>query len=333
MSHLLSQREIRSISRRFRLQTLRSTPVSSFYRKNAVIQIQTNLGTFALKPYNRNPHLRSGLAAQIKSAAKYVRLLMNNDYGFMPDWLPADSGKLWVMRQGQPYYMTGWIHGRPMGTEQDCEQLGHALAKLHTLRCGLPPTPKSATLEQVRLWKVKDRYLRKNMVQAASANPALRRAVGKYGAAWKRFSDEAWSEIRHPDISRLCAQEKANPALIHGDITPPNVIIANDERLHIIDWDFIRVGSTYADTAKTIMNTTGFNTTFIEAFLRGYEGIRPLSPPERKLVTALYGLPREAWYAVRFPRNNRSAEMLKTMDQTWVLRRQAMEYMSRWANL
>ncbi|WP_179281258.1 phosphotransferase [Paenibacillus sp. XY044] len=332
MAHLLSQKEIRSISRRFRLQALRSMPVSTLYQKNAVIQIQTNLGTFALKPYKRNPHLRSGLAAQMKTAAKYVRLLMNNAYGFMPDWLPADSGKLWIMRQGKPFYMTEWIHGPPLGAEQDYEQLGHALAKLHTLRCGLPHSPQSATLEQVRLWKVKDHLLRKNMVQASSVSPTLRRAIKKYGAAWKRLSDEAWSEIRHPDISRICAQEKTNPALIHGDITPPNVIIANDGRLHIIDWDFIRVGSTYADTAKTIMNTTGFNTTFMEAFLRGYEGIRPLSPPERRLIKALYGLPREAWYAVRFPRSKRSAEMLKTIDQTWTLRRQAMEYMSRWAN-
>ncbi|MBB3130676.1 Ser/Thr protein kinase RdoA (MazF antagonist) [Paenibacillus rhizosphaerae] len=332
MAHLLGQREIRSISRRFRLQALRCTPVSSLYRKNAVIQIQTNLGTFALKPYNRNPHLRSGLAAQIKSAAKNVRLLMNNAYGFIPDWLPADSGKLWVMHRGKPFYMTAWIHGRPMGMEQDYEQLGLALAKLHTLRCGLPHTPQSATLEQVRLWKAKDHDLRKNMVRASSVNPALRRAVRQYGTAWKRFSDEAWSEIRHPDISRLCAQEKASPALIHGDITPPNVIIANDERLHIIDWDFIRVGSTYADTAKTIMNTTGFHTAFMEAFLRGYEGIRPLSLPERRLVKALYGLPREAWYAVRFPKSKRSTEMLKTMDQTWTLRRQSMEYMNSWAN-
>jgi Ser/Thr protein kinase RdoA (MazF antagonist) len=332
MAHLLSQSEIRSISRRFRLQSVRSKPVSSFYRKNAVIQIMTDLDTYALKPFNRNPHFRSGPAAQMKTAAAYAGLLMNNAYGFMPDWLPAESGKLWIMHQGKPFYMTEWIHGRPMGTEQDHEQLGHALAALHTIRCGLPPASQSATVRQIRLWKDKDRYLRKQVGRASSVNPALRRFAGKYGAAWRRFSDEAWAEIRHPDISRLCSEEKANPALIHGDVTPPNVIIGDDERLYIIDWDFIRIGSTYADTAKAIMNTTGFNTAFMEAFLKGYEGIRPLSPPERRLIKALYGLPREAWYAVRFPRSKRSVEMLKTMDQTWTLRCQAMEFMGSWAN-
>ncbi|MEI0739393.1 hypothetical protein VQ056_27045 [Paenibacillus sp. JTLBN-2024] len=43
------------------------------------------------------------------------------------DFLGADaanSGKLWILDRGRPFYVTAWIEGRPMQTAQDFEQLG-----------------------------------------------------------------------------------------------------------------------------------------------------------------------------------------------------------------
>jgi len=80
------------------------------------------------------------------------------------------------------------------------------------------------------------------------------------------------------------------------------------------------------------MNTTRFNPVFIQALLKGYEEIRPLDRTERKMISCLYRLPREAWFAARFPQSVRSRNMLDIMGQTWLLRLKAMDLLDEWEN-
>lgn len=136
----------------------------------------------------------------------------------------------------------------------------------------------------------------------------------------------------NPETGSLLEREMARPALIHSDITPQNVIIADDGQLFIIDWDRIKLGSIYVDVATALMNTTYFNPVFIQALLKGYEELRPLDRTERKLISALYRLPREAWLATRFPNRLRSRIMLEIMGQTWPLRSEAMNFLDGWEN-
>lgn len=97
----------------------------------------------------------------------------------------------------------------------------------------------------------------------------------------------------------------AFPALIHSDITPQNVIIADDGQLYMIDWDRVKPGSIYVDVANALMNTAHFNPVFIHSLLKGYEDLRPFDPAERQLISSLYRLPREVWLAARFPNRQR----------------------------
>lgn len=68
-----SQRRIRKIVRRFGLIPMRSEPVASFYRKNAILRVQTESGTYAMKPFSRSVLLRSGTIDQIKATAENRR--------------------------------------------------------------------------------------------------------------------------------------------------------------------------------------------------------------------------------------------------------------------
>lgn len=124
----------------------------------------------------------------------------------------------------------------------------------------------------------------------------------------------------------------SRPALIHSDMTTQNVIVSEDGQLFIIDWDRIKLGSIYAEVASALMNMTRFNPEFIYSLLKGYEELHPFDPTERKLISSLYRLPREAWYAARFPKSPRSRNMLDVMEQTWPLRLKAMDLLDEWAN-
>ncbi|KRF10705.1 phosphotransferase [Paenibacillus sp. Soil787] len=325
-----TKHRIRKITRRFGLRPLRSSTVASFYRENAIIHVQTESGTYAMKPFFRNTLLRTSTIHQMKFTAAYVELLMNSGFSYMPKWLTARSGRLWTMHRGLPFYMTEWINGRSLETSGDFEELGRALATLHTTSSSLLDTKEPFTNKQIELWKMQDRLFRRRMASAIRTHGQNRKWYKKYGKYCKRLTDRTWAHLKSPEIEDLLKKEEDHPALIHNDITSPNVIISETGQLFIIDWDRVKVGSIYADLAKALMNTTQFNPDFILALLKGYEERRPLDETERKLISALYRLPREAWHATRFPHQSRSLEMLDIFEQTWHPRLKAMDFLDEW---
>lgn len=330
MVHSYTKTQIRKITRRFGLIPLSSDSIGSLYRKNAVIQVQTESGTYALKPFFRSLLLRSNTIQQIKTTADYMQLLINSGFSYMPKWLTSNSGTLWTLNQGRPFYMSPWIKGRKLEKQEDFEELGRALATLHQISSHFPHAKGPFTFKQIQLWQNQDRLFRRRMAKAIQTNEPNRKWYKKYGKSCNRLSERAWTDLRSPEIVDLLEKERAHTALIHNDITSPNVIISDDGQLFIIDWDHMKVGSLYVDVAKSLMNTTQYHPDFILSLLKGYEEIYPLDGIERKLISSLYGLPQEAWHATRFPNRPRSREMLDIMEQTWLLRLKAMDLLAEW---
>ncbi|KRE51416.1 phosphotransferase [Paenibacillus sp. Soil724D2] len=330
MANPYTKHRIRKITRRFGIRALRSGTVASFYRENAIIQVQTKMGTYALKPFFRNALLRTSTVHQMKTTAAYLELLMNSGFTYMPKWLTTRSGKLWTLHRERPFYMTEWIKGRNLEKNEDFEELGRALATLHTTSSGILDTKGPSTHNQIRIWKIQDRLFRRRMNKAIQNHERNRKWYKIYGKYCKRLTDRAWANLNSPEVVDLLKKEANRPALIHNDITSPNVIISENGQLFIIDWDRVKVGSIYVDLAKALMNTTQFNPDFILALLKGYEERRPLDQTERKLISSLYGLPREAWHATQFPHESRSREMLDILKKTWDPRLKAMDLIDEW---
>ncbi|XID91598.1 phosphotransferase [Paenibacillaceae bacterium WGS1546] len=331
MANAYSKSRIRKIVRRFGLIPSRSDSIASLYRKTAIVRVRTKSGIYAMKPFFRSNLLRSGTIDQIKTTADYIQHLMNNGFQSMPEWLTSNYGKLWTSDRGRPFYVTTWIKGRMMENQEDFEKLGRALASLHTT-ASRSVHIKGPFYNHIRLWQYKDRLFRRRTAKASHTNRWNRRWYNKFGESCNQISDRTWTEIKSPEIVNLLEQEKIRPAFIHSDITSQNVIIADDGQLFIIDWDRIKLGSIYVEVATVLMNTTRFNLVFIHALLQGYEQIRPLDRTERKTISCLYRLPREAWFAARFPESPRSRNMLDIMEQTWPLRLKAMDLLDEWAN-
>lgn len=332
MANSYKKTRIRSIIRRFGMRALRSTPVSSFYRASAIFRVRTDVGTFALKPFYRSKLLRSSTMQQMKEAAEGVRILTNAGYSYMARWMSTRAGALWVVNRGRPYYLTDWIQGRSLQSPMDFEKLGRALAVLHTPSGSLPASRTSPTWRHIQLLGELDRLFRERIARSSGKKGEYGKWLSKYGASCSHLAERALNELKSLEFAALFEEERARPALIHGDITSPNVIVSDDGRLFIIDWDRVKKGSTYAETAQGLKNTTQFDPAFIQSLLRGYEEQKPLSRSERKMIAILYSIPQEAWYIARYPNRQRSREMMNIIDHTWPLYMSAMKLMNEWAD-
>jgi Ser/Thr protein kinase RdoA (MazF antagonist) len=84
--------------------------------------------------------------------------------------------------------------------------------------------------------------------------------------------------------------------LIHGDVIPSNAIIREDGRLSIIDFDCVAYGWRMYDVA-TFLNEIAYWSMGDEAenaFLTGYESVRPI-PQNEKETIPLLGAARNIW--------------------------------------
>ncbi|MFD0694208.1 phosphotransferase [Paenibacillus sp. GCM10027628] len=320
------------IASHYGLRIRRIKSYDSLYKKNVVYRATTDKGKFLIKPLNtrmQNKYLTK--EQQAVKLFSFIRKLRKRHYPNFPGWLTTSSGKYYVNKNGKPYYMTEWINGRSIQIDaKDYEALGKALATLHTICKDRLPPMSPFTRQQINLFKREERLFRLRLKNVQKKRSSAKRWFEKHGNRCIELANEAWRIIETHDVRRILSHEKNHPALIHGDVTIPNIVI-NEKGLFLIDWDSLRMGSTYYELAKTLSNTTYYNPDLLSAMLRAYEEVKPLKPAERLLISALFRLPREAWIAVRNLTFGRSQHYFRLLERSWDIRLQAIHTVDEWA--
>ncbi|WP_108786906.1 homoserine kinase [Erythrobacter sp. Alg231-14] len=117
---------------------------------------------------------------------------------------------------------------------------------------------------------------------------------------------------------------------IHADLFPDNVLMLGDQVTGLIDFYFACTGAMALDIAVTHAAwgfdtaTNAFNPECGSAVLRGYESVRPIGDDERAL------LPEIAKGATLRFVASRAEDWLDTPDDALVMRKDPMQFVSRW---
>jgi Ser/Thr protein kinase RdoA (MazF antagonist) len=322
------------IVKQYGLQLYHIKPYDSLYKKNAVFRASTNRGKFLIKAIHRRTFdTKLTREQQSDQLSLYIKKLKASKYPNYASWLTTNSGRYYMKKNGRPYYMTEWIKGRSLqNNAQDYEALGRALAKLHTLYKDRHSSKSSSfTKGQIKLFKLQERLFRHRLKIISRKKKSAKKWFQGHGDRCRTLSNEAWHIFRTPVVKKILSEEINHPALIHGDVTFPNIII-NSSGLFLIDWDSLRMGSTYNEIAKTLLNTTNYNPVHIEALLRGYEEFKPLKSAERLLISGLFRLPREAWSGARNIVLGSGYRGFRLLKQTWDERLKAISWLDDWAH-
>jgi Ser/Thr protein kinase RdoA (MazF antagonist) len=320
------------IAKQYGLRLYRIKPYDTLYKKNAAYRASTNKGKFLIKAL----HIRTYGAKltnqqQSERVSSYIKKLKALRYPNLANWLTTKSGQHYVIKNGKRFYMAEWIDGRSLQTEaQEYEALGRALANLHTICKDDHSSMSSFTKRQIKLYKIQERLFRHRLRVIKGKKTYTKKWFKERGDRCKELAHEAWKIFRTSEVKQIISKEINHPALIQGDVTHPNIII-NSKGLFLIDWDCLRMGSTYNEIVKTLSNTTFYNPILINALLRGYEDIKPLKSAERLLLSALYRLPREAWGTARNIALGRGHRSFRVLEQTWDQRMNAIRWLDEWA--
>lgn len=312
----------------------KAKPLSSVYKRQAAYHVSTaEQGDVIIKPFHGSRTSRLTVLQQIRIMFSHIEELQAGQYPYLPRFLRTESGKYWVLIQNRPFYIMEWIDGRELQAEEEYEWVGKALASLHTFSHPELQPSFSSTLNQLRHYRNQHRLFCRRLGRMKGQRNARSSWLKQNGDLCLALVDEAERILAHPDIKKLLAREKTSPAtLTHGDITWPNVKVRNGKVL-LLDWDSMGIGSAYFELAKALMNLTRYEPALVQALLRGYEDVKPLSAAERMLVRAIFGYPREVWIAARKIDLHRDREMLGLVSQTWESRLKMIQWLEEWATL
>ncbi|WP_274361771.1 phosphotransferase [Paenibacillus thermotolerans] len=331
MNKPIRQESIRDIVKKYGLRAERIKAYDSIYRHDAAFRVSTDKGRFLVKPYHKSSLSERTAASEIRRIASHIKKLQRKGYPNMPDWLRTRSGKLWVDYGGTIFYMTEWIKGRPLADDEgDYEKLGRALGRLHSI-CRRRLSEKSRyTRRQIEKLQGQEKQFLAVLAKIRKQKTSSGRWFKENGERCKELAKQAWDIVKRPEVREIIEHEASRPSLIHGDVTIPNVLI-DDERLVLIDWDTLRVDSAYYDISKALSNVTHCMPAFMAALLRGYESEKPLKPAERLLISALFRLPREAWYSAKKKLQGQGDSLFRIVSDSWEQRMEAVRWLDDWA--
>jgi Ser/Thr protein kinase RdoA (MazF antagonist) len=318
------------ITTQYGLRLRRVKSFDSLYKKNVVYRASTNKGRFLIKAFSGR--LLDGKSFDKEKLISNIKKLKKSQYPHISRFLTTKTGKYFVNTNNKSYYMMEWVMGHPMQIDvQHYEKLGKALAKLHTSCKDSHYSASSFTKRQVKCFENESRLfrLRLKLIQKKKATPFI--WFKDHGKQCIGLANEAWEIIKKQEVQRVLSEEKKHPALIHGDVTMPNIVVRSSE-LFLIDWDSLRKGSTYYEMAKTLSNTTYYKPELIDALLRGYEKIKRLSPGERLLISALFRFPREAWNEARNVTHGRKQRGFDILKGSWNERLECIKMLDQWAH-
>lgn len=311
------------IARSYGFSIKKTRSYASQYKKTAAFRVKTNKGSYMIKPF-------IGSKSRLIQLSSYAVKLHKRGFHGMPTWLRSRSGKYWEQKGGKLFYLTDWIEGRKMSSnKEDLVKLGGMLARLHSVSRSLklPRQPDSVTLRHRRNYYAFLKRLKKLRRKPTEAGTWFRH----HGDLCIELSRDAIHLLGTSRIRSMLREECRHPSLVHGDVTVANTL-KSKTRIYLIDWDLMKRGSSYYDLVVALTNTAGFEPSKMAAFLKGYEKVRPLRRREKKLISALYRIPREAWYVCQYAMNGRKyGPLLNVLNKTWNNRLIAINWIDTWS--
>lgn len=336
MSQPASRIAVRRVAAAYGYRVSAYRKIGSMSKAHAAYRVVAQRRTVLIKPFFRHL-LRPGTASrQMAEAARRAQRIMECGYAHMPRWHRTKRGNLWMKLGRRPFYITDWIAGRPLPKDPaSYRALGRALAALHSIPVAGHDTQHGAqaggaTEQMIRFYKAQDAAYRRPGAAWTNKRGRMNVWLRQHLPESNALADEAWRGMHTPEAEEVLRAEAAAPVFVHGDVTLPNIVVAGT-RLYLIDWDGLAPGSAYDELALALHNTTHYDVALMQAMLAGYESVRPLRGGERRMVGALYRLPRESWFVARPLDRRTGMRTFRALAPAWGLRLQAVAWLDRWS--
>ncbi|ASS74922.1 hypothetical protein CIG75_07955 [Tumebacillus algifaecis] len=268
----------------------------------AVVKVETDRGTFALKKVSHKPE-------KLQFMYEAQEHLWNNGFQKLPRFVKTQDGRPFLELKDGLIFLNNWIDGKESNVN-DTEQLIQIVrlqADLHRASRGFTPSVEAHIKTRWAGWieryegqmdDIESIYLRfkdqepQNELEATfKATIEPMRDMAKTGVALLKASP-------YLDVLR---RERNLRGFVHGDFTYHNFIRTPDGDMQVIDFDYcsheLRVHD-FARFMRKMLRRTDWSVEMGNLILNTYHEIDPLYEDELQVLRAVLFFPQRYWRAV-----------------------------------
>lgn len=232
--------------------------------------------------------------------------LINKGYEGAVPYKTAVDGRICIPEDGYLYYMTDWIEAKEcrFRKEEELKKAIKAAAELHKASAGYMP-PKEA----------KPRILYNKWVEKCEKKIAELTEFGR-SIEEKEITDD-FDGIYSSHLSYYLGQAKESTAMIkespyeeiseagkklgefcHHDLANHNILISNEGRVYLIDFDYCIMDTRLHDLTSLIIRNMRYGVWDIKKacfILDGYDAVYPISRKDLEVIKAFIAFPQDFW--------------------------------------
>lgn len=230
--------------------------------------------------------------------------LVQRGFTWLPRFTLAKNGKPFVKIRDGLYFLSDWVPGRESDfhNPMDVQLSAKTLAQFHLAARGFHPLPGSTIREEwgtwVELWGERLSHLLQMKEIAANRKEAFDHLFLKHVDFYYDLGVQALSALICSGYHGIVKEEQEVKAFCHHDYAYHNILIADENKCYVIDFDYCCYEIQCYDLGDFILRNLRRSSWQVEkamAILDTYDKVKPIRQEEMKVLYSMFAFPQRFW--------------------------------------
>ena len=285
--------------REFEIERQFDIKIEVIKANKGVYYLKTNKGERCLKKINYGPQ-------KLMFVCGAKEYLIKNGFENVDRYFLNTDGEPYALVNEDLYTLSEWLEGRECDFHdiEEVKLAAKTLAKMHEASKGYDPPENSKLKSDLGRWphlmakRIKSFDKMRDMTRKKNIKSDFDVLYLKSMEFYKEIGKKALKTLEESSYYDLCAIAEADKSFCHHDYTYHNIILNDNNDIHVIDFDYCKREIRTFDISNfmiKVLKRVDWDINFAKAILEAYDSISQLSEEEYKVLYAFLQFPQRYW--------------------------------------
>ncbi|WP_315081490.1 CotS family spore coat protein [uncultured Clostridium sp.] len=285
--------------REFEIERQFDIKIEIIKANKGVYYLKTNKGERCLKRINYGPQK----LLFVYGAKEH---LIKNGFSDLDRYYLNINDEPYALVNEDLYTLSEWLEGRECDFRNidEVKMAAKTLACMHEASKGYDPPENSKLKSDLGRWphlmekRTKSLDKMKDIIRKKNIKNDFDMMYLKSVEFYRELGKQALQTLKESNYYELCMVAEQEKTFCHHDFTYHNIIIDNNEKPHIIDFDYCKREVRTFDISNfmiKVLKRVDWNIDFAKAIIESYNSVSKLRDDEYKVLYAYLQFPQRYW--------------------------------------
>ena len=285
--------------REFEIERQFDIKIEVLKANKGVYYLRTNKGERCLKKINYGPQK----LLFVYGAKEH---LIKNGFNMVDRYFLNVEGEPYALVNEDLYTLSEWLEGRECDFHnvEEVKLAAKTLATMHEASKGYDPPENSKLKSDLGRWphlmekRIKSLDKMRDMIRKKNNKSEFDLLYLKSMEFYKEMGKKAFDTLQSSAYYDLCSVTEKEKSFCHHDFTYHNIILDDNNDVHVIDFDFCKREVRTFDISNfmiKVLKRVDWDINFAKAIIESYNSVSPLSKEEYQVLYAYLQFPQRYW--------------------------------------